>query len=221
MCAVCDLVSSDGGVVAIIGLRALHLSESLAGYLRAVQVPFLTTSALRTGIARERNGAAEAEPFEVQLRPYITGAVIELVNVYKWDHLIYMYDSDEGACLRVLRYCAMVLYTLNPCFKTISGGDLLAACLRRHVPRAAARRVLQTEAPEALGAHTSLLRPEQHAGGSPAHQKPAAGHRKCCRYIVHTSGFSSPIYSTTYVTSLSHMEFNTSLLYYCKYTCDK
>lgn len=84
--------------MAIIGLRAMHLSESLAGYLRVVQVPFLTTSPLRTGIALERLGSANAEPFEVQLRPYITDAVIELVKHYNWDSLIYMYDSDEGTC---------------------------------------------------------------------------------------------------------------------------
>ena len=123
----CDLVGSDGGVVAIIGLRALHLSESLAGYLRAVQVPFLTTSALRTGIALERPAEATAEPFEVQLRPYITGAVMELVNLYNWDSLIYMYDSDEGALeassrLSILhsRKSVYSVYTSSNQFRTIA-----------------------------------------------------------------------------------------------------
>ncbi|XP_041358488.1 glutamate receptor-like isoform X2 [Gigantopelta aegis] len=83
------------GVFAILGQKEIISSDIVQSFTNTFHMPFVTTS-LSHITARRNSG------YELHLRPDYTSALIDVIEYLRWDHVHFLYDSDEGL-LRIQR----------------------------------------------------------------------------------------------------------------------
>ncbi|XP_063050005.1 glutamate receptor 1a [Engraulis encrasicolus] len=74
------------GVYAIIGVYDRRTVNMLMSFCGALHVCFVTPSF----------PVAAANQFVIQLRPHLQGAVLSVIEFYKWTRFTYLYSSDSG-----------------------------------------------------------------------------------------------------------------------------
>ncbi|XP_050416819.1 glutamate receptor [Patella vulgata] len=85
--AICRQMSE--GVFAIIGQKTTQSSDIVQAFTSTFHMPYLTPSL-------SRDTSRKHSMFEIHLKPDFTEALIELIRFLQWDHVHFLYDSDEG-----------------------------------------------------------------------------------------------------------------------------
>lgn len=118
MNAVCQLATQN--VIAIYGLRDFKVEGVLRDFMRVLKIPFLTsgiTNPNLTALALDlptKNVDPEGEDeiannkadYQIQMRPPVNHAIIDLIAHMGWRRISYVYDTSEGKsnCLTNLNH---------------------------------------------------------------------------------------------------------------------
>ncbi|ESO90626.1 hypothetical protein LOTGIDRAFT_163822 [Lottia gigantea] len=77
------------GVFAIIGQKTMQTADIVQAFTTTFHMPYLTPSLSRDTIRKHSK-------YELHMKPDFTQALIEMISFLEWDHVHYLYDSDEG-----------------------------------------------------------------------------------------------------------------------------
>lgn len=83
------------GVYAIFGFYDRKSMNTLTSFCGALHTSFITPSF-----------PIDADvQFVIQMRPGLRGAVLSLLDHYKWERFVYLYDTDRGKCSKLNKMC--------------------------------------------------------------------------------------------------------------------
>ncbi|XP_076467659.1 glutamate receptor 3-like [Babylonia areolata] len=85
--AICRQMSS--GVFAILGQKDIATTDMVRSVTTTFHMPYITPS---PAPPRRR----KALSYELHVRPDNTGAIVDVIRHFRWRHIHYLYDSDEG-----------------------------------------------------------------------------------------------------------------------------
>ncbi|KAJ8298371.1 hypothetical protein KUTeg_024902 [Tegillarca granosa] len=78
----------EKGVFAILGLSKSCALATVQSYSDTFQVPFITLS-------MPQNSSTRGEPYQLYMRPYYIDGLLDVIQHYKWNKILYIYDNDE------------------------------------------------------------------------------------------------------------------------------
>ena len=84
--SVCYLLNK--GVYGIIGVSNASALSTIQSYSNTFQVPFLALSMAQN--------SSYHSPFQLFMRPMYVKGILDVITNYRWTHLLYVYDTDEG-----------------------------------------------------------------------------------------------------------------------------
>ncbi|KAL8581029.1 hypothetical protein ACOMHN_048063 [Nucella lapillus] len=79
----------SSGVFAILGQKDIATTDIVRSVTSTFHMPYITPS---PAPPRRR----KALSYELHVRPDNTGAIVDVIRHFKWRHIHYLYDSDEG-----------------------------------------------------------------------------------------------------------------------------
>ena len=85
--SVCRQMSS--GVFAILGQKDIATTDIVRSFTSTFHMPFITPSLVPPRLR-------DALSYELHVRPDPTPAIVDIIRHFRWRHIHYLYDSDEG-----------------------------------------------------------------------------------------------------------------------------
>jgi len=90
----------SNGVFALFGVTLSSTQRSIESFASSFNMPYVTPSAPTPSWTTARRNATAA--FTLYIRPTYHRAVIDVVRVYRWTKIYYIYDDNDGTS----RVCA-------------------------------------------------------------------------------------------------------------------
>ncbi|BFZ24114.1 hypothetical protein BsWGS_27153 [Bradybaena similaris] len=86
--AICRQMSQ--GVFAILGQKSIQSADIVKSLTSTFHMPYITPSLSPSSLRDEPSS------YEIHLRPDLTAAIVDVIEILGWRHVFFMYDSDEG-----------------------------------------------------------------------------------------------------------------------------
>jgi len=83
----------SNGVFALFGVTLPSTQRSIESFASSFNMPYVTPSAPTPSWTARHNASAA---FTLYLRPTYHQAVIDVVHVYRWTKIYYIYDDNDG-----------------------------------------------------------------------------------------------------------------------------
>ncbi|XP_060082330.1 glutamate receptor-like [Ylistrum balloti] len=84
--AICEQL--ENGVLAFVAMSKVCALSTIQSYSDTFQAPFITLS-------MPQNTTSE-DPYQLYLRPHYIDGLVDVIVLYGWKELLYIYDTDEG-----------------------------------------------------------------------------------------------------------------------------
>ena len=91
----------EKGVFAVFATQSSRSATAMRAFARTFHMPYVTPS-----LAHNHTG--QKTGYEIYMRPYYMRAFLDMAKHYRWERVVYVYDSDTGTEVR--EYMAPILF---------------------------------------------------------------------------------------------------------------
>lgn len=79
------------GVFLFFGTRTVESRDLVEDYTKRFQMPFISPT-----LSKITSSSLEEGSYQINMKPPLTDAIINMIIYFQWDVVHYLYDSNEG-----------------------------------------------------------------------------------------------------------------------------